>query len=324
MLQTTTVSAARQFWRGKIEPYGGWPPEQQTFAVGWQATLMTFEQIMNDLSRLITADLRYFRKFSSEHLPDLLQQGWLRLWQALTQNCHLLTSMSRRDAANFVSNRSGASVYRDKLKRYISYDALSRWDDPDTQNYEETISEIVCGSHPRARSHLPHAAFSQHADILMDIARAIQEVAEWCGDDLRKLAALYYITTSVSQTDAGQIAGMTLWYPKNRKPRCMQMVRWTRIVKAKLHEVLDSYKPIEPNRDFWKEQIKAGEVQPVIQMAEKYQDEPMKLLALYVLTTQVGRHTIVEEMGIDNSKLWYACKLIRKELRWLYVQQAKG
>jgi hypothetical protein len=156
---------------------------------------------------------------------------------------------------------------------------------------------------------------------LVDIESAIQQVAEWCGDDIRKLAALYYLTTSVSQLEAGQIAGFPVVEYKGGRRRCRGIQHWTRLVLQQLQEAFAIYKPIEPNLNAWKEELKAGNVEPVSGLANRYEDEPEKLIALYVLTTQVARETMVEECGVNDSKLWYATKQVRKELRREYARR---
>ena len=65
----------------------------------------------------------------------------------------------------------------------------------------------------------------------------------------------------------------------------------------------------------------AGNAEPVRQLALRYEDEPTKLVALYVLTTQVARETMVKECGIDDSQLWYATKQVRQDLRRTYAQR---
>ena len=319
MNKSNTGSDTRQFWRSKIVPFGGWPPEERTFPVGWTATCLTFEQITDDLRPQIVKDLLYLKKIAAKHIGDLLQQGWLRLWEALHEDSNLLTSMTCLKAADFVCNRCGATSFRDRLKRYASYHQISRWNDPDTGIYEDNISEIVIGSSLKSTGHGRHALFTRRADKLIDIAAAIQQVAEWCMDDIRKLAALYYLTTSVSQLDAGQIAGFPVVEYKQGRKRCRGIQYWTKLVLQRLREVFALYKPIEPNRNAWREALKAGNTGPIIELANRYEDDPDKLLALYVLTTSVGRETVVKECGVDDSKLWYAVKQLRKELRHLYA-----
>ena len=162
--------------------------------------------------------------------------------------------------------------------------------------------------------------FSHTVDRLLDIQQAIGQVANWCGDDLRKLAALYYVTTSVSQVDAGRIAGLPIYLSDGRW-RCQSLRRWIKQVLHRLQETLQLYQPLTPNRHAWREQIKQGNTQPVQALAIKYADDPFKLLSLYVLTTRVARDTIVRELGVNDSKLWYATKQLRHELRCMYASR---
>ena len=292
----------------------------QKFSVGWATNPLAFEQIMDDLRPQITRDLRYFKKMPPQYMDDLLQQGWLRLWQALYEDDLLLANLPKIRAADWVSNRTGTTTQRDYLNRYDSYHYLSRWNESD-ECYEDSIAEIVIGSSLKSTGRGRHALFTRMADKMIDIESAIRQVAEWCGDDIRKLAALYYLTTSVTQLDAGQIAGFPVVEYKQGRRRCRGIQHWTRLVLQQLQESFASYKPIEPNIHAWKKQLQAGNTAPVSELANRYEDEPEKLIALYVLTTQVARETMVEECGIDDSKLWYATKQVRRDLRGAYRQE---
>ena len=324
MPKTNTTPALRQRLRSQITPFGGWPPDKQCFPVGWQPSPLTFEEIVDALRPAIINDLLFFRKLDQQYIGDLLQQGWLRLWQALHENASLLATMTLRKAADFVSNRCGATVLKDYLKRYKSYHALSRWNDPGTDVYEEHITAIVIGSSLKSTVPGRHALFTRQADLLIDITAALREVADWCQDNLKKLAALYYITTGVGEADAGRIAGLPVRQYEGRKPRCAALQYWVRAVSTRLRETLANYQPLEPDRHSWRRQIKAGDLEPVVQLAIKYANDAQKLLALYALTTQVGLQTIVKELGANESALWYAMKGLRKELRVMYARSALG
>src|SRR5690606_35307317 len=103
--------------------------------------------------------------------------------------------------------------------------------------------------------------------------------------------------------------------PKGRKPRCVALQYWTNLVLAQLQEALANYRPVEPNRQHWRKCLKNGDLEPVIQLAEKYSCNTNKLFALYSLTTSVSRETVVKELGIEDSVLGYAMEQIRQELR---------
>jgi hypothetical protein len=81
------------------------------------------------------------------------------------------------------------------------------------------------------------------------------------------------------------------------------------------------YEPFEPNLNAWREELNNGNTKPVEELAERYINDPIKLVALYVLTTRVARETMVKECGVDDSQLWYATKQVRKELRRLYARR---
>jgi hypothetical protein len=229
--------------------------------------------------------------------------------------------MTCTKVADFVANRCGVTTFRDYLKRYTSYHTLSKWCDPDADVFEDSITEIVTGSSLKSTSRVRHARFTRTVDRLVDVEAAIHKTAIWCGDDIRKLAALYSLTTSVSQTDAGRIAGLPINERVGRQSRCNRLQYWRKLVLTHLQEALGEYKPIEPNRNAWRACLKAGDTQPVVELACKYADRPDRLLALYALTTRVARQTIVDELGANDSALWYAMKRLRQELRCSYARR---
>lgn len=321
MLQTTTTLSNRQRIRRLIEPPDGWSPGQKPFKVGWCTHPLTFPEIMADLKSNILKALKYLRKMAPQYFPDLLQQGWLRLWKALHEDDQLLANMSHFEAVNFVSNRCGASNIRSYLVRYGSYHDFTEWEHSQNDVYEDHITEIVIGSSLKSSGRSKHALFTRTVDRIIDIAKAIRQVADWCGDDIRKLAALYYVTTKVNQADAGRIAGLKIYKPKDRNHRCQGLYRYSKMVLDKLREVLQEYLPIEPNRDHWKDQIKAGNLEPVVKLAQKYTNDADKLLGLYCLTTNVGRETLVKELGLKDGTFWYTVDQLRQELRWMYARR---
>lgn len=324
MLQNTMTLPTCLPISERITPFGGWPPERKRFPTGWKGIPETFEEIMDDLRLHIVNELVYFRRIARHYISDLLQQGWLRLWEALQENASLLASMTCRKAADFVSNRCGTTTFRDYLNRYDRYHEISRWDEADADVFEDSITEIVMGPSLHSTEIGKHALFTRKTDMIIDITAAIREVAEWCGDDMRKLAALYYVTTSVSQVDAGRLAGLPIEEREGRNPKCSRMQYWSKLVLERLQEALAAYKPIEPNCNIWKEQLKAGDTAPVVALAQKYANDSHTLLALYVLTTSVGLHTVVSELGANESALWYAMKKLRQELRCMYARRVLG
>jgi len=316
-----TLAMQQLSLRWQIQPFGGWSPAQRPFPVGWQAQPLTFPQIMDALEKPFVDTLLFFHRLRREHLPDLLQQGWLRLWQTLHQTPTFLARLGLYQAARYVVNHCGSSTFKAKLRHTDSYHALSNWSDSHGDVFEDSITEIVIGSSFKSSGKPGHALFTHRADRLIDIQALMGEMAAWCGDDLRKLAALYYLTTSVTQTDAGRIAGFPVIERESRGPRCRQMVYWTRVVRNKLQEVFVSYRPVEPDKDHWRRCLQNGDVEPVVELAREYAGDAEQLLALYVLTTSVARETAVRELGVNDSALWYAMKCLRKQLRQRYARR---
>lgn len=323
MSKTNTKADWSKAIRAHIIPFGGMPAEKQTqrFSVGWHNKALHFTEIMDAIRETIIKELVYFRKVARQHIPDLLQQGWLRLWQDLQADPQLLAERSRLSSADYVGNRCGSSTLQYYLKRYSSYHQFSNWSQSDSQVFEDNITDIVIGSSLKSTGRGAHALFARKVDVHLDIAQAIHEVAIWCGDNLKKLAALYFITTSVSQVDAGRIAGLTMNKAQDRKARCVALQYWTKQVLEKLQEVFASYRPIEPNRHHWKDCVNRGELDPVIALAQTYAEQPDRLLALYILTTRVSTTTVVTELGMDHCKLKYAIECVRERLRQLYARR---
>lgn len=91
--------------------------------------------------------------------------------------------------------------------------------------------------------------------------------------------------------------------------------------QEKTPRAVGNYRPIEPDKHYWKDCLKAGQFEPMIPLAEKYAGDGDKLLALYGLTTCISRQTLVEELGVEERLLWYAMKLLRKESRCSYAHR---
>lgn len=316
MLQGTTPQVERPLWHGKIVPYSGRSTENSLFPVSWNACLVPFDSIIKDLSSLIVADLKGRRKIRQDHIPDLLQQSWLQLWRELHTNPRLLAKMPKQVAAGYVANRSGATTYMNYYKRYGSYHDLP---ERNSEPFEDSITEIVIGSGLKSSGKPGHALFTRHVDIFIDIEKVMREMAAWCGNDIRKLVALYYVTTSVRGTDLSLLMGGSVSKAPGRSPRSSNLTYWSRVVKRRLQEVLADYKPIEPNTHFWRKCLEQGHTQPVVELAIKYANNRMRLLALYTLTTSVSVETLVTELGVNREALRYAVKRIRRELRWMYA-----
>jgi len=278
---------------------------------------------MKDLRSLIVADLKGRRRIKQDHIPDLLQQSWLRLWSELYTNPGLFANMPKTIAACYIANRCGATTYMDYLKRYDSYHDLFQAADPNSEPFEDTITEIVIGSSVKSSGRPGHASFTRNVDILIDIEKVMWEMAAWCGDDRRKLVALYYVTTSVRGTDLNLLMGGSVTKAPGRSPRSNNLTYWARVVKKKLQEVMADYKPIEPNRHFWRTCLERGETEPIVELAKKYANNNMRLLALYSLTTRVSIETIVKELGVNREALRYAAKRVRQDLRWIYASHKR-
>lgn len=322
MLQATTTQDFRQQIRARIVPYSE-KPRARTFVVGWHSIPQTFEQIIEDLKPLIVRELIAHRRIQRHHLPDLLQQGWLRLWQALHENSNFLARMYRLATADYVANRCGTSTHLSYLRRYSSYHDFDEWNSA-SDNYEESVTNIVIGSSVRSTGGKGHALYTRRIDMILDIQSAIGQMVQWCGDDMRKLIALYYVTTSVRQADVAHLVSDNLTQCEGRKPQSGVLKYWTKRTLSELRALLEMYKPFEPDKDYWRVCVGEGDLEPVRKLAEKYADDETRLMALYLLTTSVSLPTVVSELGLDENVLRYAMKRVRHELRWMYASRLEN
>lgn len=97
--------------RAHVRPFGAMPVEKETetFSVGWHPEPLGFMAIVEAIQKSITTELVYYRKIPRQDIPDMLQQGWLRLWQDLQDDPHLLSDKSRLATSDYVANRCGSS-----------------------------------------------------------------------------------------------------------------------------------------------------------------------------------------------------------------------
>ena len=185
-------ATSRNKIRESIQPFR----HERLFQTGW-ADELSFAEIHTDLVPNLNRLLRYYRK-PAVYIPDILQEGFMRLWWDLCQEPDMLEKASRDDALRMVLDRTRTPYFaRRAVTREVYLDDLAtRSGDPD-----EFVIEGYEGRYYKA-----HSEFSRAVDIRIDFEDAMQQMAEKYMDSHAHLIALYYITTEVSPDDAAELA----------------------------------------------------------------------------------------------------------------------
>jgi hypothetical protein len=153
------------------------------------------------------------------------------------------------------------------------------------------------------------ATWATKVDEHLDITAAITAVVEECGDDIKRLVALYILTTSVDATAALAAHGLA---------HSQVYVRMAEI-RLKLQTLLADYAPLKSRT--WEERYKAGEVEPLMQVVERYRDTPLALKAIDTLTngTKVLQVVATEK---ERKMVTYYRKKCRQQIAAAYGQAA--
>ena len=176
--------AIRTKIRQQIKPF----QREVTYTTGWAGEL-SFEEIHKQLIPNMNRLLRYYRK-PAAYIPDILQEGFMRLWWDLCEEPTMLADANKGDALRMVLDRTRTPAFVRRAYRREVYleDLAIQSGDPD-----EFIIEGYEG-----RYFKDHSEFSRAIDIRVDFEFVIQHLVEKYKDSLPHLAALYYITTDVS------------------------------------------------------------------------------------------------------------------------------
>lgn len=128
------------------------------------------------------------------------------------------------------------------------------------------------------------AGYATETDIRMNIAQAINAIAERYVDDITGLVALYLLTTEAKPLET---------IVAHRLPRSSFYARIDQI-RERLQKLLSDYKPRD--RQTWRDRFNAGEIAPYRQVVAHYADRPLALAAIYTLTTRTKvRHFAANE-----------------------------
>ena len=113
--------------RESIQPFR----HERLFQTGWAGEL-SFAEIHADLVPNLNRLLRYYRK-PAAYIPDILQEGFMRLWWDLCQEPDMLAKVNRDDALRMVLDRTRTPYFaRRAVTREVYLDDLAtRSGDPD-------------------------------------------------------------------------------------------------------------------------------------------------------------------------------------------------
>jgi len=282
--------------RAKITPY----PRKSEYPTTWDGN-QTFEDIRESLMMSVNRLMRYYR-YVEVDIPDMIAHGFMRLWEELSENPDLLTTMDKGGAVKWVMYRSGLSHYR-KFHRREMYleDLATRNGDPD---------EFIIEGYEGGR-YVEHSRFSQAVDRRIDLETAMHTMAEKYQHSLPHLAALYYITTEVKPDDAAELAG------RGGTKKCWWL---TSIVKPMREELSDILGLSRPGKTTWQDKVKAGNTDPLEQLIADHEtdgDERM-VATLRNLSDFEGYKVLMERLELPKTTINYLRSKGHKELNQAY------
>lgn len=282
--------------RAKITPYS----RTAHYPTSWNGA-MTFEEIHESLTPSINRLMRYYR-YVEVDIPDMMAHGFMRLWEDLSQQPDLLTTMDKGGAIKRVMYRSGLSHYR-KFHRREMYleDLATRSGDPD-----EFLIEGYEGGH-----YVGHSRFSRAVDARIDIEQVMRQMADKYQHSLPHLAALYYITTGVKPDDAAELAG-----------RGGSKKNWwlTSIVKPIREELCELLGLSRPGKTTWQEKVREGQTDPLEQLIESHEAEgdDRMVATLHNLSHFEGYKVLMQELELPKTTINYLRRMGHKELNQAY------
>lgn len=243
-MHNSTISSSI---RKSIQPFR----HECLYQTGWAGEL-SFAEIHAALIPNMNRLLRYYRR-PVAFIPDILQEGFMRLWSDLRQNTMMLADANKGDALRMVLDRTRTPYFiRRAVTREVYLDDLAtRSGDPD-----EFVIEGYEG-----RYYKEHSEFSRAIDIRIDFENVIKQVAEKYMSSHAHLIALYYITTDVKPDDAAELAG-----------RGGTKKSWwlTSIVKPMREELAELLGVFVPTKLDWKKKFINGDEAPFWEVVDKF------------------------------------------------------
>ncbi|MBZ0300244.1 MAG: hypothetical protein K8J31_10900 [Anaerolineae bacterium] len=288
--------ARRARIRSQIRPF----PKEQHYATGWNGP-MSFEDLCTTLTPSINRLMRYYH-YVDVDIPDMIQHGFLRLWEELVKQPDLLSAMDQGGATKWVMYRSGSSHYKKFYRREMYLEELAtRSGDPD-----EFIIEGFEGGF-----HTGYAHYAEAIDLRLDIERVMEFMGEKYQHSRAHLMALYYITTSVGLEDAAALAGRggtkTAWW-------------LTSIVKPMREELCELLALERPGKTTWQEKVRAGNETPLIELVERFESEGNERMAatLRALAENESTKAIMAQLDLPKSHVHYLRRKAHEALNQAY------
>ena len=289
-------AARRARIRAQIRPF----PKEQHYPTGWNGA-MTFAQICAALTPSINRLMRYYR-YVDVDIPDMIQHGFMRLWEELSQQPELLADKDQGGAVKWVMYRSGSSHYKKFYRREMYLEDLAtRSGDPDEFIIEGYEGNFYTG----------HARYAEAIDQRIDIAQVMDFMGEKYQYSRAHLAALYYITTSVALEDAAALAG------RDGTKRAWWL---TSIVKPMRAELCDLLGLARPGQSTWQEKVRAGDATPLLHLVERFETAGDQRMATILrgLADNDSTKTMMEQFDLPKSHVHYLRRKAHQELNRAY------
>ena len=179
------------------------PPERR-YETSWGGR-MTLATILNDpqVRRSAYAKLYQLGLVEEADQEDCLQNGRIKLWQALEQSPDLLVDKGAVWVGIYLT-------YSGDPKRFLRHNRRQRrFDDPDL-DWADAEEYLLTDN--EARQGREANEWVQRVDEEVDLARFMAIMANRYAQDTRKLLALYALTTTVQIKDVAPVLGI---HPKN-------------------------------------------------------------------------------------------------------------
>lgn len=282
--------------RAKIAPY----PRTAHYPTSWDGN-KTFEEIRESLMMSVNRLMRYYR-YVEVDIPDMIAHGFMRLWEELSQQPDLLTTMDKGGAVKWVMYRSGVAHYRKFYRREMYLEDLAtRSGDPD-----EFIIEGYEGGY-----YVGHSRFSHAVDNRADIEKAMKYMAEKYMHSLPHLAALYYITTDIKPDDAAELAG------RGGTRKCWWLTSVVKPMREELSELLGLSRP---GKTTWQDKVRGGNTEPLDQLIENHEAEgnDRMVATLHNLSNFEGYKALMTQLDLPKTTINYLRRIGHKELNQAY------
>lgn len=288
--------ANRAAIRAQIRPM----PKEAHYPTSWSKPL-TFAEIRDTLTPSINRLMRYYR-FVEDDIPDMMAHGFMRLWEDLSREPDLLTSLDQGGAIKRVLYRCNSPHYKKFYRRQMYLDDLATQSgDPD-----EFIIDGLDHSHLAG-----HAPYAEQVDTRIDIEQVMHHMAKKYEHSQPHLMALYYITTQVTLEDAAALAGRsgtkTAWW-------------LTSIVKPMREELRELLDMTHPSPQTWQDKLRDGDRQPLQSLVAQYAAAGNTRMTATLTALAEARSTksLMEELDLPKSHVHYLRRTAQQELNKVY------